>query len=796
MKNEKHPDSLNGRRAAASVDTRENEKHAKHPGPEHDHGHDDEDGHEGHDHEHTQSPATTISLALSGALTGIGLGLQWSDAIALERTRWIFVAAMAAGGWFLIPGAWNSIRRLRPDINLLVIIAAIGASVVGQWAEAAAVVFLFGVAEWLEGWADRRARRAVEALLEVAPKVATVKRAGDFTEVPVAEVSVADIIAIKNGMSIPLDGEVLRGESAVNQAPITGESVPVDKKKGDQVFAGTINGEGSLEVRVTKAAGDTTLAKIIRLVKDAQEQKAPSQRFVDIFAHYYTPAVTALALLIFLVPPLMFHGEWNVWLYRACVLLIIACPCALVISTPVSIVAGLAALAKRGVLVKGGAHLESIGRIKALALDKTGTITEGKPRVLGVTRISEASEAEIVRAAAAIDDHSAHPLAAAVVRYAREHKVEFKRAENYQAKSGRGAEAVIDGHPHFVGNHRYTHELGVCSAEIERQLSEIEGRGESVVVVGHQPHDGCEGEVIGIIAVGDAVRLNAQAAIAELHAVGVKKIVMLSGDNQRTADFIAKQVGIDEARGDLLPDDKVEAIRQLRASHGVVAMVGDGVNDAPAMATANIGIAMGAAGTDAAIETADIALMKDDLSMIGETIRLGRRTLKIIRFNIGFALSLKAIFLLLTLLGHASMWLAILADTGATLLVVANSLRLLHPLSLGRSHHENSPSSCARNYVERFRGRDARPGRPSSERMPNEERFRPRHSIEANACEASDESAAPCALAHPRYSASKDRRCAVIDGRTAPKEIFFFNVDPADGRTRRYVPTRQAAKGG
>ena len=529
----------------------------------------------------------------------------------------------------------------------------------------------------MEGWADRRARRAVEALLEIAPKVATVKRENGFTEVPVAEVKVDETIAVRNGMSIPLDGEVLTGESGVNQAPITGESVPVDKKKGDQVFAGTINGEGSLEVRVTKAAGDTTLAKIIRLVKDAQEQKAPSQQFVDVFARYYTPAVTVVALLIFLVPPLLMHGEWNVWLYRACVLLIIACPCALVISTPVSIVAGLAALAKRGVLVKGGAHLEAIGRLNALALDKTGTITEGKPRVLSVVRIGQVSEEAIVRAAAAIDDHSAHPLAAAVVTYAREKKVDFKRAENYQAKSGRGAEAMIDGHPHFVGNHRFTHELGVCSPEIEKQLGEIEGRGESVVVVGHRPHDGCKGEVLGILAVGDAVRPNAKEAIAELHAAGVAKIVMLSGDNQRTADFIAKQVGIDEAKGDLLPDGKVEEIMKLREAHAVVGMVGDGVNDAPAMATASIGIAMGAAGTDAAIETADIALMQDDLGKIAETIRLGRRTLGIIRFNIGFAVTLKALFLVLTLMGHASLWMAIMADTGATLLVVANALRLL-----------------------------------------------------------------------------------------------------------------------
>jgi Cd2+/Zn2+-exporting ATPase len=650
------------------------EQHARdHEGSGHD---DDHDGHDHSDHDHRSSKAETISLVVSGALVGTALALHWlklsNTAVAVSS-----VAAMAAGGWFLLPKAWRAILRFRPDINLLVVIAAIGACVVGEWVEAATVVFLFGVAEWLEGWADRRARRATEALLEIAPKVATVKRDGKAVEVPVEEVKIGEVFTVKSAMNIPLDGEVLSGESAVNQAPITGESVPVEKKKGDAVFAGTVNGEGSLEVKATKEAGDTTLARIIRLVKEAQEQKAPSQRFVDVFARYYTPAVTVAALLIFLVPPLVFQGDWNTWLYRACVLLIIACPCALVISTPVSIVAGLTALAKRGVLVKGGAHLEAVGRLKALALDKTGTITEGKPRVTSVVRVVGTSDEQIVRAAAAIDDHSSHPLAAAVVTYAKDKKIDFKRAENYQARSGRGAEAVIDGHPHFVGNHRFTHELGVCSPEIEKLLGEIESRGESVVVVGHRPHGSCKGEVLGILAVGDTVRANAKEAIADLHAAGVEKIVMLSGDNQRTASSIAQKVGIDEAKGDLLPDDKVAAVKQLRDAHSVVGMVGDGVNDAPAMATADLGIAMGAAGTDAAIETADIALMKDDLGKIAETIRLGRRTMGIIRFNISFALALKALFLGLTLFGHASLWLAILADTGATLLVVANALRLL-----------------------------------------------------------------------------------------------------------------------
>lgn len=638
----------------------------------------DDRGHCEHcDHEHAANRAESISLLVSGALVGAGLVLHWTKMSSASVTAGLSLAAMVAGGWFLLPKAWRAVLRLRPDINLLVVIAAIGASIIGEWIEAATVVFLFGVAEWLEGWADRRARRAVEALLEIAPKTAAVRRDGKFVEVAVEEVQVGETIAVKSGMSIPLDGEIVAGESAVNQAPITGESVPVDKKKGDSVFAGTLNGEGSLEVRVTKPASDTTLAKIIRLVKEAQEQKAPTQRFVDVFARYYTPTVTGIALLIFLVPPVFFGGDWSQWLYRACVMLIIACPCALVISTPVSVVAGLTAMAKHGVLVKGGAHLESIARLNALALDKTGTITEGRPTVQGVETIGQSSEQEILSITAAIDEHSAHPLAKAIVEHARKRGISFPRAQDYQNRSGRGAQGFIDGHAYFVGNHRFTHELGVCSEDIERRLAAIERRGQSVVVVGHRPHDDCSGGVLGIIAVGDKVRDNAGEAIRALHESGVRKVVMLSGDNQRTASFIAQQVGIDEARGDLLPDEKVAAVKSLREKHEIVGMVGDGVNDAPAMATATVGIAMGVAGTDAAIETADIALMKDDLAKIAETVRLGRRTLAIIRFNIAFSLGLKVLFLALTLVGFASLWLAILADTGATLLVVANALRLL-----------------------------------------------------------------------------------------------------------------------
>jgi Cd2+/Zn2+-exporting ATPase len=618
-----------------------------------------------------------ISVLISGGCTGLGLILQWSKIAPNAAVDLVFAAAIVSGAWFILPKAIRAARRFAPDMNLLMTIAIAGAAAIGEWSEGAAVAFLFALAELLESFSVARARKALSSLLKISPPVALLKEGESFREVPVEQVRPDDVIAIKSGSRIPLDGEVIAGESAVDQAPITGESVPVEKKKGDTVFAGTINGEGSLDVRVTRLSSDTTLAKIIHLVEEAQSQKAPSQRFVDAFARYYTPSVMVLALIILLVPPVLFHGAWLTWIYRALVLLVIACPCALVISTPVSIVSGLTAMARRGVLIKGSAFLEAIGKLRALALDKTGTITEGKPRVTKVHALQDASENEIVRIAAAIDLHSEHPLAQAVVEYARNQHLDFARSENYKAQSGRGASAKIDDHDYFVGNHRFAHELAVCSEEIERLLAEIESETQSVVVVGHMPHSGCKGEVLGVIAVGDAVRPNAKDAIVALHHAGVRKVVMLSGDNQRTVDAIAKQAGIDEAQGDLLPDQKVDRVKELMKQEGYVGMVGDGVNDAPAMAIATVGIAMGAAGTDTAIETADIALMKDDLAKIAETVVLGRRTVRVIQANIIFALAVKAVFLVLAVVGYTSLWLAIAADTGATLVVIANALRLL-----------------------------------------------------------------------------------------------------------------------
>lgn len=629
------------------------------------------------EHDHSASRARLVSVITSGVFTGVSLLLHWQNLFAPYGTIAAALVAILASGWLILPKAIRALRHFSLDMNVLMTVAVTGAACIGEWTEAAAVVFLFALSELLEGFSVGRARRAIQSLLELTPETALVKRGDQPQEVRVEEVKVNETLIVKSGARVPLDGVVTSGESAINQAPITGESMPVEKKPGDTVFAGTINGEGSLEVKVTKASTDTTLAKIIKLVGEAQGQKAPSQRFVDKFAKIYTPVVFVVAILVLLSGPLLFHGAWMEWMYRALVLLVIACPCALVISTPVSIVSGLTAMARRGVLIKGGVFLEEIGKLKALAVDKTGTITEGKPSVQQVIPWNGKTEEEILRVAAAIDTHSEHPLAQAVVKYAEGKKIQFPRSENYQSKTGRGAEAQIDGHLYFVGNHRFAHESAVCSDELEKKLAELEAQAMSVVIVGHKPHEDCKGEVLGILVVADTIRPNAIEAIRALHAAGVEKVVMLSGDNQRTVDAISKQVGIDEAKGDLLPDQKIERVRELLAQHKHVGMIGDGVNDAPAMAAASIGIAMGGVGTDTAIETADIALMQDDLSKVAEAVQLGRRTVRIIQGNIAFALIVKAVFLVLALSGHTSLWIAILADTGATLVVIANALRLL-----------------------------------------------------------------------------------------------------------------------
>ena len=583
-----------------------------------------------------------------------------------------YVLAIAAGSRFVVVKAWYAARGLRPDMNLLMTIAVIGAAIIGEWFEAATVSFLFALSLTLESWSVARARRAIAALLELAPETARVPLAGGAEAiVPVSAVKPGDRVLVLAGERIPLDGRVIEGNSAVNQAPVTGESVPVEKEAGSDVFAGTINGDGTLTIEASKAAKDSTLARIIRMVEEAHGRRAPSEQWVDRFARVYTPAVMALALLVFLGPPLAFHGGWEANFYRALVLLVIACPCALVISTPVSIVASLAAAARAGVLIKGGAFIELPARLKAVAMDKTGTITRGEPEVVRVVPLNEHSEDDLLARAAALESRSTHPLAQAVLRYAKERGVALMPAENVRAFKGRGLVGTFNGEEFWLGSQRYLAERGQNTPTISRAAEDLEASGRSVIIIGNKRH------VCGLIAVADKVRPEALSAVQALHKQGVAHVVMLTGDNRATAKAIGQEVGIDEIHAELLPEQKVQKIEELVERFGTVAMVGDGVNDAPAMARASLGIAMGAIGSDAAIETADIALMSDDISKLPWLVGHAKRTLAVIRQNIVFSLGVKLIFMILTFAGIATLWGAIAADAGASLLVVFNALRLL-----------------------------------------------------------------------------------------------------------------------
>lgn len=598
--------------------------------------------------------------------THAGQPTPWPEILA-------YVAAALFGARFVVVKAWYAARSLRPDMHLLMTVAVIGAMVIGEWFEAATVSFLFALSLTLESWSVGRARRAIAALLDLAPPTAHVlRRDGSEAIIPVADVKLGERFIVPAGERIPLDGRVTDGNSAVNQAPITGESVPVEKQPGAEVFAGTINGDGTLTVRATKTAQDTTLARIIRMVEEAHARRAPSEQWVERFARVYTPAVMALAILIFVLPPLAFGQSWGDWFYRALVLLVIACPCALVISTPVSIVASLASAARAGVLVKGGAFIELPAHLNAIALDKTGTITRAEPQIAQIVPLGNHTEAELIARAAALEARSTHPLARAILRYAERQGIAPEPATDVQLLRGKGLTGIFDGEEFWLGSHRYVVERNQDTPEISRTAEALEADGKTVIVVGNPRH------VCGLIAVADTIRPEARDVVRQLHAAGIAHVVMLTGDNRVTAQAIAREIGIDEAHAELLPEDKVSKVEELVTRYGTVAMVGDGVNDAPALARANLGIAMGTIGSDAAIETADIALMTDDVSKLPWLVRHSRRTLAIIRQNITFALGLKTTFVVLTFAGMASLWAAIAADTGASLLVVLNGLRLLN----------------------------------------------------------------------------------------------------------------------
>ncbi|RMD64737.1 MAG: cadmium-translocating P-type ATPase, partial [Alphaproteobacteria bacterium] len=558
------------------------------------------------------------------------------------------------------------------DMNLLMVIAVAGAIVIGEWFEAATVSFLFALSLLLESWSIARARHAIAQLLDLAPPIVRLKHdSGEETQVPASTVAVGSRFIVKPGERIPLDGRVVAGISAVNQAPITGESLPVPKEPGSDVFAGTINGEGALEIESTRAVGDTTLARIIRLIEEAQSRRARAEQWVERFARVYTPVVIVLAIAVFLLPPLAAGAPWDAWFYRALVLLVIACPCALVISTPVSIVSALTASARHGVLIKGGTYIERPADLKAIAFDKTGTLTRGQPSVARVVPLNGHSETELLERAAALEVRSAHPLAQAIVAQAERIGITPQAAEDVQVLPGKGVTGRYRGRDFWLGSHRYLLERAQETPDVAARAEDLERDGHTVVVVGNAIH------VCGLIAIADTLRPQARAAVQALRARGIARLVMLTGDNRATAEAIAAAAGIDEVHAELLPEDKVSVVEALVAKHGTVAMVGDGINDAPAMARASLGIAMGAMGSDAAIETADIALMSDDLTRLPWLIDHSRRTLVVIRQNIGFALGVKALFAILTFAGFATLWGAILADVGASLLVVANAMRLL-----------------------------------------------------------------------------------------------------------------------
>ncbi len=624
-----------------------------------------------------ENKTRVVLVSTSGVLVTVGLLLQYMLNVSDEILFVTFLAATLAGGTLIFPKALRSIRQLSLDMNVLMTIAAIGAFFIKEYSEAAAVVFLFSLAEMLEAFSVARARKAIREVLSVVPQFANLVKGSQFEPVAIEEVIVGQEILVRVGDRVPLDGTVIAGSSYVNQAPLTGESQPVSKSEGDTVFAGTINESGNLNIKVVHGYKDTKIANVIRLIEEAQSKKAPSQIFVDQFAKIYTPIVTLVAVLVFLLPPLLFSQSWDIWFYRSLLFLVIACPCALVIATPVSVVSALTALAKGGVLVKGGVYLEALGKLRAIAVDKTGTITEGKPHVVSEKTWKDSSEDEFLKIALSLEKTSTHPLAKAIVEHCYKKNKKESAVLQFQVIQGQGVQGVIDSHSYFAGNHKLAHSLGVCSPEVESYLQSLETQAQSVMIVGHMPHDGCAGEILGIFGLADKPREGVNLAIKNLHTAGIQEVIILSGDNQRTVDSIAKIVGIDHAQGDLLPENKVSAIQSLTDKHKFVGMVGDGINDAPALALASVGIAMGAAGTDAAIETADIALMTDDLGQLAKAIAHGRKTLGIIRFNIGFALAIKAVFIVLGIIGLSNLWLAVAADMGASLLVIANSMRLL-----------------------------------------------------------------------------------------------------------------------
>ncbi|WP_076591279.1 heavy metal translocating P-type ATPase [Herminiimonas arsenitoxidans] len=620
------------------------------------------------------SPLKWTLMAISGA-TAIGSEVvAWTSGV---ETSWIVISlaliAILTGGLDTLKKGWIALRHFSLNMNFLMSLAVIGAILIGQWPEAAVVIFLFAAAEMIEALSLDRARNAIKGLMAMAPEMATVRNDNnEWLPVAATEVQLDAIVRVKPGERVPLDGIIVEGQSTINQAPITGESMPVAKQSGDTVFAGTINERGTFDYRVTALQSNSTLARIIKSVQQVQGERAPTQRFVDQFARYYIPIVVLMAVLVAILPPLLMAQPFQPWLYKALVLLVIACPCALVISTPVTVVSGLAAAARHGILIKGGVYLELGRKLKALALDKTGTITVGKPVVTDTLQIHDGDIKAMLRLAASLAHRSDHPVSSAVVAYweAQQLSDTLFEVSDFEALTGRGVRGTINGKAYYLGNHRLIHELGICGPELEAKLDAYEQTGKTAVILGSD-----ESPLL-ILAAADTIRDTSTAAVAKLQNLGVK-VVMLTGDNPHTAEAIGSKVGIADVRGNQLPEDKLTAINELINQYGHVGMVGDGINDAPALAKANIGFAMGAAGTDTALETADVALMDDNLGKLADFIGLSKKTHTVLMQNIALALGIKAVFLVLALTGEATLWMAVFADMGASLIVVFNGLRLL-----------------------------------------------------------------------------------------------------------------------
>lgn len=613
-----------------------------------------------------------VSTSISGVLFIGGLAAQLGE-LPWHFSTTFFVASILAGGWHIALKASKAIRTLSLEMNTLMTVASVGAIVLGQNAEGAAVIFLFSVSLLLESLSTERTRQAIRSLMKLSPASGTVLRGGSELTIPLEKIRVGETVIVRPGERVPVDGEVIRGQSSVDEAQITGEPFPSTKRPGDPVFAGSFNQLGAMYIRVARPSTDSTIARIIHLVEEAQNKKAPSQTTIERFARYYTPAVFALAIGVALFQPLFFHAPVAEWFYRALVLLVIACPCALVISTPVTLASAITNAARHGLLIKGGKHLELLSHVRAVAFDKTGTLTQGYASVTDVVALGSLSSSEILRIAAAAEIHSEHHLADALLRKAKESGIALVDipSEEFSSIPGKGIRTRIDGTTYIVGNHFLMEELGVCSPLVEHQLAQLERSGKTVVILSD------EEKALGLIAVSDQIRVESRDAVKALHQAGVKRVVLLTGDNRETASAVAEELAVDELRAELLPEGKLAVVEELRHKFGPVAMVGDGINDAPALAAADVGIAMGGVGSDIALETGNVVLISDNIAKIPHGMLLGKKAIRVIRENMFLALLTKGIFLILGILGWTSLWLAILADDGATLLVILNAMRLL-----------------------------------------------------------------------------------------------------------------------